>query len=166
VAHAVLNVKVTDDHMKCADSTVAETRDTKATQEQAEANKGVIHFPNGLLGFEEIKKYVLLGSSEEAPFLWLQMVEDPKLAFLVISPACVLGAYEPNLSPEDVEYLGLQNPQDALVFNIVTTHKDGTSTVNLKGPIVVNRYTLVGKQVIPVNSAEFSLHHSLPVAST
>jgi flagellar assembly factor FliW len=36
--------------------------------------------------------------------------------------------------------------------------------VNLKGPVVINRRTLVGKQVIPRNVAGYALHHPLPAA--
>jgi len=36
--------------------------------------------------------------------------------------------------------------------------------VNLKGPIVINRRTLTGKQVIPVNAAEYAIRHPLPLA--
>jgi len=33
--------------------------------------------------------------------------------------------------------------------------------VNLKGPIVINRRTLIGKQVILNNASRYSLHHPL-----
>ncbi len=113
----------------------------------------------GLLGFEQFKHYTLLGCAEEAPFLWLQVVEDPSLAFLVISPSVVLDSYQPDISEEEVAFLGLADAKDALVFNIVTVHPDGKATVNLKGPIVVNRQTLIGKQVVPLNAANYSLQH-------
>jgi flagellar assembly factor FliW len=106
----------------------------------------------------------LLGSPEEAPFLWLQMVDDPKLAFLVVSPAAALKRYEPDISEEDVKFLNLDNPEDAMLFNIVTVHPEGRATVNLKGPVVVNRRTLVGKQIIPLNAGTFSLQQPIEVA--
>ncbi len=126
--------------------------------------ENVIHLPGGLLGFERIKKYVLLANPEEAPFLWLQMLDDPNLAFLVVSPCAVLTDYQPEINDEDSDFLGLQTPQDALVFNIVTLHPDGSATVNLKGPIVMNRFTLVAKQLVPRNVAEYSLNHPLPAS--
>lgn len=126
-------------------------------------NENVIHLPAGLLGFERIKKYVLLSNPEEAPFLWLQMLDDPNLAFLVVSPCAVVGDYKPEITEEDSDFLGLQSPQDAIVFNIVTIQPEGSASVNLKGPIVLNRFTLVGKQVVPRNVAAYSLNH--PVGS-
>ena len=140
---------------------VAETAERPSLAVQTE---NVIQMPFGLLGFEQFKQYQLLSSAEEAPFLWLQMVEDPSVAFLVVSPFTVMPNYKPDLPEDDVEFLGLEKPEDALIINIVTLHKDGGATVNLKGPIVVNRHTLRAKQVIPVNAPKFALQHPLPVA--
>jgi flagellar assembly factor FliW len=124
-----------------------------------------IELPLGLLGFEAIKNYLLIESPDEAPFSWLQMMESPKHAFLVVPPSAVIADYAPEISDEDVNFLGLQSPGDALLLNIVTLRPGGTPTVNLKGPIVVNRRTLVGKQVIPVNVAHFPLQHPLPAVA-
>jgi flagellar assembly factor FliW len=146
--------------MNCAETTLIERpAEAPKKKQQAQPTKNVLTLPMGLLGFERIKHYTLLASAEEAPFLWLQMAEDPSLAFLVISPSVVLPSYQPDISEEEVAFLGLAYPQEAWIFNIVTLHKDGTATVNLKGPIVVNRRTLVGKQVVPVNASSYSLQH-------
>lgn len=123
----------------------------------------VIHLPLGLLGFEKIKKYVLLADPAEAPFAWLQVMDDPNLAFLTVFPVTVIADYHPDISEEDADFLGLEEPEDALVLNIVTLKAHGKATVNLKGPIVLNRRTLIGKQVIPTNAVEYSLQHPLPV---
>lgn len=151
--------------MKCAEPTIDERpAETHAEDQRSETVEGILHLPLGLLGFEEVKKYELLGSPLEAPFLWLQMVEDPNLAFLVVAPSEVMDAYQPDIPQEEVEFLGLGRPEDAIVLNIVTLHPDGTATVNMKGPILVNRHTLMAKQIIPVNVAQFSLQHPLTIA--
>jgi len=125
--------------------------------------ENVVRLPLGLLGFEDIKQYVLLSKPDEAPFLWLQMLDDPNLAFLVVPPAAVISDYSPDISPEEVEFLGLIDSQDTLVFNIVTLRSSGNGTVNLKGPIIVNRHTLIGKQVVPLNAMDYSSQHPLPI---
>lgn len=126
--------------------------------------ENVIHLPLGLLGFEDFRKYVLLAEPEDAPFEWLQVLDRQDLAFLVLSPFEVVPGYEMNLDDQDVEFLALQSPEDALVRNIVTLRPGGTSTINLKGPIVINRRTLIGKQVVLTNAADYSLQHPLPTA--
>jgi flagellar assembly factor FliW len=125
-------------------------------------NETVVHLPSGLLGFEHIKKYVLVSEAGESPFKWLQVQGDSALAFLVISAFEAVPEYTPEIPDEDVRSLGLEDPQDALVFNIVTLRKGGRSTLNLKGPIVINRLSMIGKQVVLSNAAEYSVQHPLP----
>lgn len=120
-----------------------------------------LQFPAGLLGFEQIKQFILLSNENEAPFSWLQVENDPSLAFLVVPPFEILPTYAPDISTEDAAFLKLNGPGDALLFNIVTLRRNGEASVNLKGPIVVNRHTLVAKQVVPHNAADFSVRHPL-----
>src|SRR5436190_13625987 len=150
-----------------AEPNAIEQRNDGARKQTAASSEGqgVIRLPGGLLGFEKTKNYVLLGSPEEAPFLRLQMNDEPKLTFLAIEPAMAIENYQPDLSEEDTLFLELQSPEEALLVNIVTLHRDGTATVNLKGPIVVNRRTLIGKQIIPLNSSDYSLQHALAPAA-
>lgn len=155
VAYPLLNWFPANKNMKVVETIEAETLAVK--------NENIIRVPLGLLGFERIKQYVLLANAEEQPFLWLQVLDDPKLAFLVVSPFDVDPEYQPDLSAEDTAYLGINDPTDALIYNIVTVRPDGRSTVNLKGPIVMNRQSLVAKQVVPLNAARFALQHPLPV---
>jgi flagellar assembly factor FliW len=123
-----------------------------------------IRLPYGLLGFERVQNYVLLTKPEEEPFLWLQMVGETKKAFLVVPPHFVVPDYGPDLSELDVAFLELEDPSEAFILNIVTMRGPGQATVNLKGPIVINRRTLIGKQIIPVNAAEYAIRHPLPLA--
>jgi flagellar assembly factor FliW len=132
------------------------------TERYATEETSLIELPLGLLGFERVKQYVLLTRPEEEPFLRFQMVEAPKHAFVVVPPHFVLADYQPDLSELDVAFLNLNDPSEAFVLNIVTLRDQGQATVNLKGPIVINRRTLIGKQVIPVNAAEYAIRHPLP----
>jgi len=87
---------------------------------------------------------------------------DHSLSFLVICPFDVLPEYRPDIPTEDVRSLGIECPDDVFLLNIVTLRKNGASTVNLKGPIVINRFSLLGRQVIVSNSPEYSVQHPLP----
>jgi flagellar assembly factor FliW len=75
----------------------------------------------------------------------------------------VLESYPLEISDEDAEDLGLQEGNDALVLSIVAIHslEPQFVTVNLVGPIVVNRKTWVGKQVIVANLEAYSVAHVL-----
>jgi flagellar assembly factor FliW len=123
-----------------------------------------IQLPYGLLGFEEVKNYLIVIKPHEAPFMWLQMLAGARKSFLLVSPFLVLPDYQPDILAADVEFLGLEDPTDAILLNICTIRGPGKATLNLRGPIVINRHTLVGKQCIPNNSAQFALNHPLPVS--
>jgi len=75
------------DIMNCTEPATIETPKGNTQLASPESREGTIHFPLGLLGFENYKHFTLLPSAEEAPFLKLKMRDDPELAFLVISPS-------------------------------------------------------------------------------
>jgi flagellar assembly factor FliW len=145
--------------MKCADTLELESPARAPASNQ-------VRLPMGLLGFEPIKDYVLLASPAEAPFAWLQVEDNNSLAFIVVNPFLVSPDYQPDIPQPDVEFLELHESSDAILLNIVTVHGPQRATVNLKGPIVINRHTRIGKQVILANASDYSVQHPLPVAQT
>ena len=142
--------------MKCAEMIETETPTV--------ARRDAVRMPTGMLGFEEIRDYVLTTNPEEHPFAWLQVADNAALAFVVMDPFIALPDYQPDIPQTDVEFLKLKQADDALLLGIVTIHDDQRATVNLKGPIVVNRHTHVAKQVIIANAGTYSISHPLPLA--
>lgn len=122
-----------------------------------------LKLPLGLLGFEQIKDYQLICNPAEEPFCWLQVQGDASLAFVVIDPFLVVPDYHPDIPQADVEFLGLARPEDAQLYNIVTLHGANQATINLKGPVVLNRHTQVAKQVVIANASHYSVQHPLPL---
>lgn len=136
---------------------------TDAARSVPGGNVHLLRMPTGLLGFESIREYALSFHPEEAPFGWLEARDGSGLAFLVVDPFLVVPEYRPDIPPPDVVLLGLNGPEDAWLVNIVTVHGPNRATVNLKGPVVINRRTWVAKQVIIGNAIEYSVQHPLPV---
>ena len=134
------------------------------TETRALNGEDIIRMPYGLLGFENVNNYALLTRPNEEPFLWLQMLDGARHAFLVLSPFIALPNYQPDIAEEDVRFLELTSPNDAQILNIVTLRGNGDATINLKGPIVINRHTKAGKQIIPNNAAQYSVRHPLRVS--
>jgi flagellar assembly factor FliW len=141
--------------------TTAELTEPKTPKTRQSAGREIIQLPLGLLGFENVKQYVLLTNPAEEPFMWFQMMDDTRRAFLVAPPARLVPDYQPDISDDDAAFLGITDPSDAVVLNIITLRGDDRPTVNLKGPVVFNRRTRVGKQVIPNNATQYSLRHPL-----
>ncbi len=130
--------------------------------EVAEARR--IRMPAGLLGFESIKEFDLISKPDEDPFMRMQSPGKPSLSFVLISPFVVAPEYRPDIPTADAESLELKTPDDALVLNIVSI-KNGSATVNLKGPIIVNCRTRQARQVVLNNAASYSVQHPLPIES-
>lgn len=119
---------------------------------------------NGLIGFPDEIEFELLVNSDELPFMWIRSQKNPELGFIVLEPSQFLTDYEIEIADDDAEELGISSFDDALVLNIVTLHSGEeieSATANLVGPILLNRESLVGKQVIVSNHMKFSTKHPI-----
>ena len=107
-----------------------------------------VTIPLGLYGFEDYREYVIM-DAEHQPFYWLQSVDDREIAFVLINPFLFRPDYEVNIANEELEEIGINSPEKALIFSIVTIPPDGSPmTANLQGPLVINRDNMTGKQAI------------------
>ena len=124
-----------------------------------------VSLPQGLFGFADVRFLDLVYDEEELPFMWLREEKKDGLAFIVLEPGGIIPNYSVEVSDADVKVLGITGPEDTMILNIVTLPPDqvGKISLNLVGPIIVNRRTLVGKQCIINNHEEFSARHLLDV---
>ncbi|WP_148223863.1 flagellar assembly protein FliW [Spirochaeta thermophila] len=121
----------------------------------------ILTFVNGLFGFEHLTRYALL-DSHQPPFYWLQSLEDPQVAFVVIDPRVFRPDYDPAPLPSDLEALGLERQEDLLIFAIVTIPENQREmTANLQGPLLVNRKTRRAAQVISTDDRWHVKHRIL-----
>ncbi len=141
-----------------------DTIEMEKTEMPVATTTNQIHLPLGILGFEQIKNYALLANPAEKPFAWLRVTDNTSLAFVVIDPFIVVPDYKPDIPQLDADFLELKDASDALLLGIVTIHGHNRATMNLKGPVVINRQTHTGKQVIIANAADYSVQHPLPLA--
>ena len=110
----------------------------------------IITFEKGIPGFNQLKDYIIINDQEEtSPFCWLQSIEEPALAFVLVNPFLVNPGYNPELPEAEVEKLGEARPEDYTVLSIVKVPKEVEQmTANLMAPIVINLKTRKGKQII------------------
>jgi flagellar assembly factor FliW len=91
--------------------------------------------------------------------------DDPDVGFVVVPPWVFYPSYEFDLDDSTAERLALQQPEDAVVFCVVTLRdRPQDATLNLLGPIVVNRHTLEAAQVV-LPTAGYSVRAPLAIAS-
>lgn len=121
----------------------------------------VIELPVGLIGFPELKKYVLLDHDKNSPFKWLQSLDDGAIAFVLINPLLFMPEYTVEVNEAEVAELALEREEDAVISVIITMPSDPQKmTANLKAPLVFNLKNRKGRQVI-LNNSEYTTRHNI-----
>ena len=109
-------------------------------------SSSVMTIVNGIIGFPNLLKFTLL--EYNPPFSWLQSVEEPSLAFVVVNAAEFGEEYLFTLPIGDRD-IDLKQEDDIAIVNLVSVRPDPTmTTVNLKAPIVVNLRNMLGRQIV------------------
>ena len=120
----------------------------------------VLDFPNGIIGFPDLKRFILLHDSERGENVgihWLQSVDEPGFAMPVMNPLIVDNTYDPIIEDDILTPLGNLEEDETIVLVTVSVPKDLTKmTVNLRGPFVINATKKKGCQVI-VEGEDFSV---------
>jgi len=113
----------------------------------------IIHFPFGIPGFLNEKKFVVLQLNEESPFLILQSVQSEQLAFIMTIPFTFFPNYAFDIDENTIEQLHIEDEKDIHVFTILTVHEPfEKTTANLQAPVIINSKEKLGKQVILSNT--------------
>ncbi|MFW5742158.1 MAG: flagellar assembly protein FliW [Spirochaetota bacterium] len=122
------------------------------------SERQVITFPVGILGFEQLREYALLDAVQQG-FYWLQSLEDPEIAFILLNPYDLRPDYVLDVPDEDLESIRYQSDEDLLVFAIVTIPDDESKvSANLQGPVIINRVEQLGRQAISLDSRWHTKH--------
>lgn len=114
------------------------------------AEDEVITFAEGIYGFAENKKYLLIRFEEDnTGILCLQNLEDVQLAFIVAEPFLFLPDYQPSPTQRDLEKLGSPAMEQLLFYNICNIKEDiAQSTINLRCPLMIHGETHQAVQII------------------
>jgi flagellar assembly factor FliW len=121
----------------------------------------VIRFPQGLVGFPDMRRFFLYEDEQVAPLAWLHSLDDMGLAFLTGDPFAFFPDYQVNVKLPAALRRQMGEEAELRVLVIVTVHSDFTqSTANLLGPLVINARTRNGWQVI-IEDEDLSTRHPL-----
>lgn len=118
----------------------------------------IIELPTGLIGFSRTQRFIMI--EHKPPFAWLQSIDEPELAFVIVDGGEFGEEYviEPPYGDKDID---LQADDDFAVLVIITVRPNPKeTTANLKAPVFVNLRNKKGVQVIfdhPALSTRFPL---------
>lgn len=126
------------------------------------SDSDVITMDDGLLGFPELRRYVLTSDPEQAPFLWLQCIDEPDLAFVVVDPVIFFPGYQVSAKSEDLQSLDLKDVSEATILTIVVIPVDPMDiTTNLRGPLLINPENNKAKQLVLIDDRYHTKHFLL-----
>ncbi|MEO5348759.1 MAG: flagellar assembly protein FliW [Magnetococcus sp. YQC-3] len=110
----------------------------------------IIILNEGLLGFPMSRRFLLFPYGEDSSFFWLQSVDEPEIAFIVVNPFDFFANVEFVVQDEDALALGLERPEDVEIFTLVTIPEGRPQEMrtNLAGPVVVNTQNRQGRQIL------------------
>lgn len=113
----------------------------------------VIMFPEGIPGFPESTRYLLMSEDpDEELFYWLQSLDEGDVAFTLMDVYKVLPDYDPQVDEDEIFALGEISDTPLLIYNIVVIPDYVRQMrVNLRAPVVMNLNTGLGKQIICTN---------------
>lgn len=110
----------------------------------------IIAMPEGIIGFEQTKSYVLLSPLGNGKFpMWLQSVDSPDPCFVVYDPTLICPDYRFEISDEEQELLKMdENTPYVLLATAIVPDDYRKTTINLRCPIVLNTRDNIAAQVI------------------
>lgn len=110
----------------------------------------IITIPEGIIGFENVKRYTLISPLGDNMFpMWLQAVDSAEPCFVVYNPTQIYVDYRFEISDDEQELLKLDEskPYTCLAVAIVPDDYKKT-TINLRCPIVLNMQDNIAAQVM------------------
>ncbi len=106
----------------------------------------IIFFENGIYGFEHLKEFLFIKTENEL-FYWLNSIDQPEIAFPLVSIRMIDDTY-----PMEEEH----EP-----FAVVTLNSDPLKVkANLKAPVYLNQETKTGFQKI-IDKEEYPVDYKL-----
>jgi flagellar assembly factor FliW len=134
---------------------------TKFLGEVEIREEDILVFPDGILGFEESRKFILLPIPENEFFSILQDVEREYVSFIVTDPWKFKTDYEMEVPDNELLRINIRKKEEIAMLSIVTlSDVFEKSTMNLLAPLILNTENRIGKQYV-LNNVSYSSKHPL-----
>lgn len=100
-------------------------------------------------GFPDSNRFIIRPHSRESALLWLQSLDDPALAFVVIPAVALRPDYRPTIPESTLRDLELGDNAPELLLILTIPHGEPKKmTANLLGPVVINPHKRLACQVV------------------
>jgi flagellar assembly factor FliW len=120
-----------------------------------------IVFEKGLLGLEEYKNYEIEDVPDNDLVKILRSLDDNEISLAIISPFDVEENYEVDIPNETLDNLKITEEKEVELYTTITLNSEiEKTTTNLRAPIVINKETLLGEQII-LSSEKYRIKHPI-----
>ena len=128
------------------------------------AEDKVVHFADGIPAFEDEHEFVIVPYDEESPYVFLQSLTTPDLAFLMTVPFVFFPDYAFELDDENQGKLNLYKLEDMLIYTLITVNGGQVQdmTANLMAPVVINTANMRARQIVLDRSSYTTKHRLFP----
>lgn len=124
----------------------------------------IVHFADGIPAFEDEHEFVTIPYDEESPYVFLQSLQTPDLAFLMTVPFIFFPDYEFELDDDNQNKLGLVSQDDMVVYSLITVPggQIADMTANLMAPVILNTANMQARQIVLDKSRYTTKHRLFP----
>ncbi|HYF84384.1 MAG TPA: flagellar assembly protein FliW [Clostridia bacterium] len=134
---------------------------TKFFGELEADEKDIISFEDNILGFPDLKEYLMVHDNKNEHFNYLQAIDDINVCFIITSPFFIIPDYSMDISADSVKKLELEEDKDVMLYSIVTIPEDiKQMTANMKAPLVVNVKNRKALQEV-LDDERYSIKHRI-----
>jgi len=132
---------------------------TRFGEIEIDENK-IVRFDKGIPAFEEEHEFLIIPYDEESPYVFLQSLTTPDLAFLMTVPFLFFPEYEFEIDDASIAELGIEEEEDLLIYSLLTIPGGNVRqmTANLLAPLVINQRNFQAKQIILEKSSYQTKH--------
>ena len=118
-------------------------------------------FPQGLLGFESLREFIVMPTESDDPLICLQSLEDSQVAFLLVDPRRYFPDYWVSVGGQEARVLGMAQDEEYHILTMITVHSDQSVTLNLVAPVLYAPRRQRAVQMVLENT-DYSVRTPLP----
>jgi flagellar assembly factor FliW len=122
-----------------------------------------VEFPRGLVGVPHLRRFVVWNDPQVTSLRWLQSTRDPSWAFALVEPRQLVPTYQVRATPEQLAALQIAESRDIEVY-VTLNRTVQSSLVNLQAPILINRRSSLGMQLV-LSDTRYPVRYALNYAA-
>ena len=122
----------------------------------------VVRFEQGIPAFEDEHEFLIIPYDEASPYVFLQSLSTPDLAFLMTMPFIFFPEYEFEVDDDSLARLGIKGQDELLIYVLLTLPGGRVQemTANLMAPVIINTTNMQARQIV-LDKSRYNTKHRL-----